>query len=263
MSGRLWQDLTTTDFAALDPEGTICMLPVAAIEQHGPHLPLATDSYICQGVIDRTLELMPDEASVLVLPMQMVGDSLEHSAFAGTLSLSAETLVRSWVEIGASVARTGLRKLLIVNSHGGQPQIVDIVGLRLRAEHGMLVVKANAFAIPDLSDLFDGGVLRHDFHGGAVETSIMLHLRPELVRLDAAEDFEPASVAMAQGYALLNAEQPIGFSWMTQDLQADGACGNARDADAERGEEIVDRTARALVDVIDDMLRFPLSDLKS
>ena len=132
MPRRCWQDMTTEEFAALDAARVIELLPVGAIEQHGPHLPVSTDACINQGILARALEQMPDDLPVTVLPMLPIGKSSEHLGFPGTLTLSAETLIRLWTEVGLSVARAGVRKLVLFNSHGGQPQVMDIVARDLR-----------------------------------------------------------------------------------------------------------------------------------
>jgi len=118
-------------------ERIVAILPVAAIEQHGPHLPLGVDAIINEGIVRAAMPLMPD--SVLVLPTMEIGKSNEHQAFPGTLTLSAETLIRLWTEIGDSVARAGVRKLLIFNSHGGQTGLPEVVATDLRARLGMIV----------------------------------------------------------------------------------------------------------------------------
>ncbi len=146
---RYWQDMTTTDVAAADMQRLIALLPVAAIEQHGPHLPLSVDATINRAILERAVTLMPADLPVSVLPAQPVGKSDEHGAFPGTLSLSAETLIALWRDIGASVARAGVRKLVLLNTHGGQPQILDVVAGELRARHQMLAVAVNAYRLYD------------------------------------------------------------------------------------------------------------------
>jgi len=258
-----WHELTTEDFAAVDAERTVALLPVAAIEQHGPHLPLYTDACIAEGLVAATLDRLDDARSLLVLPAMTVGDSMEHAAFPGTLSLSSETLHRAWRELGDSVARAGLRKLVILNTHGGQPQITDLVALDLRRAHGMLVVKANYFAFGVPHQLFDDEELDHGIHGGAVETSIMLHLRPDLVRTEAAENFEPLSLQMAADYRHLGPEGPIGFGWTAQDLNPAGVVGDATRADAEKGRRVLEHAAKGLAELIDEVARFPLANLRA
>ena len=121
-----WQELRSPEFEALDPERTVALLPVGAVEQHGPHLPVMVDAGLNQAIVERALGLLPEGTPVLVLPMTSYGKSDEHRDFRGTLTLSAETLGRVWHEIGVSVRRAGVRKLLFLNSHGGQPQVMQI-----------------------------------------------------------------------------------------------------------------------------------------
>jgi creatinine amidohydrolase len=259
---RYWQDLTTKDFAGIDTERTIAVLPVGAVEQHGPHLPVWVDSAINCGILGRAVPQIPEDLSVLVLPMMPVGKSDEHQAFPGTLSLSAETLIRVWTEIGESVHRAGIRKLVLFNSHGGQPQIMDIVARDLRVRLKMFVVTCSWFS-PGLPDgLFPPSEVEHGIHGGGIETSMMLHLRPDLVRQAERRKFDSLSIEMAQEFKYLTPEGKIGFGWQTQDLNLFGACGDARDADAERGAALIDHAARCLVELLGEVDRFPLDALR-
>lgn len=260
---RYWQDLTTEDFSALDLARSVALLPVGAIEQHGPHLPLSTDTTIVEGVVARALALLPDSAQVLVLPTQAVGLSPEHGDFSGTLSLTPETAIRAWSEIGAGLSRAGLRKLVILNSHGGQPQIVDLVAQRLRLDHGLLAVKLNTFRLGVPPGLFDEAELTHGIHGGALETAMMLHLRPDLVRRDKIADFRPLSRELEDGGARLSTRGPAAFAWAAQDLNPAGVCGDARKGDAEKGRAVIEHLAAALADILAEVARFPLARLKN
>ena len=134
MSARDWWDLTTEEFSALDAERTVALLPVCAVEQHGPHLPVRVDAAINAGILARAIELVADESPLLVLPAQNVGKSDEHTAFAGTLTINYETLGRLWFDLAQSVHRAGCRKIIFFNSHGGQPQLIDIVCRELRVQ---------------------------------------------------------------------------------------------------------------------------------
>lgn len=254
-----WQDLTTTDFDGLNPESTLVVLPVAAIEQHGPHLPLGTDLLINRGVIAAARQHLTDGVRVIVLPEQAVGDSVEHSAFAGTLTLPTESLLGSWSAIGSAVAKTGLRKLVIFNSHGGQVGLVDQVALRLRVQQRMLVVRANYFAFGTPAGLFEDDELARGLHGGELETSMMLHLHPDLVRQDALQAFAWPDMAPD---ALLAPEQPVGFAWMSQDLNPSGAIGHAARADAERGEQLLDFLGRRLASLLAETAAMSLNALR-
>lgn len=260
---RYWQEMTTEDFERLDVERVIAVLPVAAIEQHGPHLPVEVDTRINMGLIGRMLELAPADLPVTVLPTMPVGKSNEHLAFPGTLSLSAETLIRLWTEIGECVHRAGIRKMVIFNTHGGQPQIADIVARDLRVRLGMFVVCANGYGLGKPEGLFPEAEMQHGIHGGTSETSMMLHLRPDLVKMDKAINFVPLSVQMEQDYELLMPEGRVGFGWQTQDLNPHGACGDASVADAARGKTAIDFAAGRFVTLLQEIARFPLSTLKS
>lgn len=263
MRSSFWQELTTRDFADLDPEKTVALLPVAAIEQHGPHLPLATDAVINAGIVAEAMEHLPDHLCVLVLPALTVGSSLEHTAFAGTLSIDAETLLATWRQIGACVARAGIRKLVILNTHGGQTALVDLAALQLRAAHAMLVARANYSRFGAPAGLFSADELAEDMHGGLVETSLMLHLRPDLVRRDAIEAFAGLPRTFAARNEQLGVEKPIGFGWMSQDLHPSGACGNAAGADASRGKAYLEHVAGALVRLLAEVTATPLSVIEN
>ena len=172
-SSRRWSELTTAEFANVDRDRTVAILPLSATEQHGPHLPLSVDADINSLLIDRTLDILDESLPVLVLPPVEVGLSPEHADFPGTLTLSAETMIALLVEIGQSVAQTGLRKLALVNTHGGQSQILDLVAQRLR-NGGMVVACLNAYRYWDVAARFGDAEATYGIHGGAAETSIML-----------------------------------------------------------------------------------------
>ncbi len=256
MAGRYWQELTTRDFGRLDTARAIAVLPVAAVEQHGPHLPLATDTVIADGLVAALLGRVPGH--VLVLPTQAVGHSLEHERFAGTLSITAERLLGVWLDIARGIASAGVRKLVVLNSHGGQRSLVDLAAVRMRAELGMLAVRASYFALGQPEGLFDEREVRHGIHGGEVETSLMLHLRPDLVRSAELRDVPGLAAEMAAGYTLLGPEKPVGFGWMSQDLDPSGVCGNAARADADRGRRYLEHLADQLAVLIDELGRTPL-----
>ena len=261
-----WRDLATTDFAALEAERCIALLPVAATEQHGPHLPLGTDAQINAGIVRRTLTLLPDDVTLLVLPAQEIGDSLEHERYPGTLSVSAEALLAQWTAVGAGVAKAGLRKLIIFNSHGGQIQIVDLAAQRLRAAHRMLVARVTSFQLGLPEGLVPAAEVAHGLHGGLVETAMMQHLHPDLVRTDRLQAFQSAGLGMAAQFRRLRAEatEPgtAGFAWEAQDLHPDGATGDAGAGTAEIGAAIVDHMAWALAEVVLDVAEFRLDDLR-
>lgn len=253
---RHWTDLSTEDFRTLPMDKAIAVLPVAAVEQHGPHLPVGVDTYIMQGYIAAVLERLPDDLHPLFLPVQAVGKSNEHLAFPGTLTLSAETAIRAWTEIGESISRTGCRKLVIANSHGGNVSIIDIVARELRVRCDMLVVAASwdRFGYPDL---FGARELRHGIHAGEVETSLMLAFRPETVRMDAASNFEPRSLATEQRYRHLGIRTSTSFGWMSQDLNEAGAMGDAASASRDKGEACAAHGAEAFIALLREVADCP------
>lgn len=258
MKSGYWQDLATTDLEAVDAELTIALLPVSAIEQHGPHLPLSTDAVIADGIVSAALDGLPNPPTVLVLPGFVVGDSAEHTRFPGTLSIDSHTLAAAWLDIGRSVARVGIRKLVILNSHGGQTALVDLAALRLRTELAMLVVRANYFSFGMPDGLFDEREIRYGLHGGEIETSLMLHLAPDLVRQDALATFAGLPAALAERNSMLGAEKPAGFAWMSQDLHPAGVCGDAANADAERGARYLDYLGGCLRTLLVECAETPL-----
>jgi creatinine amidohydrolase len=259
-SGR-WQDLKTTDFAHIDPERTVAVLPVAAIEQHGPHLPLGTDALINAGILDATLERVATPTVVLALPPLAYGDSLEHADFAGTLTITAETLLATWTDIGTSVARAGVRKLVLFNSHGGQKAIVDLAALRLRVASRMLVARASYFAFGAPNGLFDADEWLHGIHGGEIETSLMLHLHPELVHRAALRNFPSLGETLARGNRWLGVDKPIGFGWQSRDLNPAGVCGRAEAADPERGARYLEHIAVSFATLLSEVAATPLAVL--
>ena len=224
---RFWSEMSWTDFDEAEMGEVIAVLPVAAIEQHGPHLPVGVDAFIMEGYIARVVARLPEQSPVLFLPVQSCGSSIEHTDFPGALSLSAPTLIRALTEIAESVFGAGCRKLVLLNSHGGNVAVLDIIAHDLRARLGMLAVTASwhRFGSPD--GLFSDHEKTHGIHAGDIETSLMLSFRPDLVRLDDAADFIPASIAIEGDFNWLRVGRPTGFGWMSQDLsefRRDGRC---------------------------------------
>lgn len=256
MAVRNWFDLTTGEIASVIGR-SIAVLPVAAVEQHGPHLPLSTDVTIAEGYLARLAALDAGDLDILVLPVQSIGKSDEHDAFPGTLTLTAETALRAWSEIGRSLHRAGCGKLVIVTSHGGNSGLIDLVASDLRGL-GMLAVTTawSRFGYPP--GLFPEDEIRHGIHAGAVETALMLALKPDAVRIQAVADFEPRSVAMERDFARLRAGRPAAFAWKAQDLHPSGAIGNATLGTREAGLAALDHGARAFLDLLRDVNRFRL-----
>lgn len=256
-----WQDLSSPELSARVAADPIAILPLAAVEQHGPHLPLGTDLLIAEGYLARIAPLVPPQLNVLVLPIQAVGKSDEHLSFPGTLSLSPQAALAAWIELGACVARTGVRRLVLMNTHGGNVPLMDLVARSLRSDHGMLVVMASLhrFGYPD--GLFAPDERAHGIHGGEIETSLMLAFRPDLVDMAQAKDFAPFSREMETRFTHLRANHPVGFAWLSEDLHREGAMGDARGATREKGEAAAQFGARAFVELLGDVAAFDLAHL--
>lgn len=232
MSRRLdWAEHPASAYDEIDPMRTVCILPTAAVEQHGPHLPLGVDTYIMEGMLARLRTACPPDLDLRILPVQAVGKSNEHLWAKGTLTLSAETALRVWTEIGLSVARAGVRKIVIVNSHGGNADLISILAREMRVQAGMLAVKTSWFdhGVPD--DLYSEHERRFGIHGGDAETSLMLAFRPDLVEMGKAAIFRSA----AEG-APIPPIGPTARAWIASDLNPAGVVGDASLATAGKGE---------------------------
>jgi creatinine amidohydrolase len=262
LPSRFWADLATTDFAALDPAGTVAVLPLGATEQHGPHLPLAVDQCLVDGILARALPRLPAEASVLVLPTQQVGYSPEHADFPGTLTLPVETVIATWIALGECVARAGVKKLLLFNAHGGQVSLMDIVARELRMRCGLIVYSCSWWNLPlgeAVTGQFPPDEHRFGVHAGDMETSLMLALRAQTVRMAQAQDFPSTSRERAAQYPVLGNGRSAKLGWAMQDYNAQGAAGNAAAASAEKGQALLDAAGTQLALLLQEIARLPLS----
>ncbi len=248
-----WGDYRTTEYAAIDPERTIAVLPVAAIEQHGPHLPVSTDTTIMQGMLETVIPRLPENLDIRILPVQAVGKSNEHLYAPGTLTLPAPVLIEAWTELGVSIARAGVKKLVVVNSHGGNEEIMGIVTRELRVRFGMLAVKTSwqRFGRPAgmYTDLED----RQGIHGGDVETSLMLHFRPDLVDMGKARNFVSNVGRAEETFSLLRQTSTHAFAWIATDLNPHGVVGDASIATAEKGRLTAEHQADGFVRLLEDI----------
>jgi creatinine amidohydrolase len=240
-----WADFRAPEYAAIDPIRTIAILPTAAIEQHGPHLPVGTDTLIAEGLLARLRAACPTDLDIRILPVQAVGKSNEHLWARGTLTLTAATALAAWTEIGLSVARAGVRKIVILNSHGGNLDLCSILSRELRVQAGMLAVKAGWGSMGMPEGVYSPQELRFGIHGGDAETSLMLAMYPETVDMSAARDFRSAAET-----ATIPPTGPVSLGWVASDLNPAGVVGEAHLATAEKGEatiaHVIDRTIHLL-----------------
>jgi creatinine amidohydrolase len=261
---RFWADLKSPDFARLDLARCIAVLPVAAIEQHGPHLPLNVDATLVDGVIAAALPHLPAALPLLFLPTLAVGLSPEHARFAGTLTLKASTVISLWTEIAESVAASGIKKIVLLNSHGGNVGLLDVVARDLRARLGLLVYSVSSFNLP----LHGAGEAsaheqRFGIHAGEIETSMMLALKPDQVDMAKAQNFHSTSQDRAEKFSILGDGRSAKLGWQMQDYNAHGAVGNAAAATAEKGRALLDAMGRSLAQLLGEIDQLPADTLRN
>ena len=255
-----WREMTTRDFSTSDTSNWVAVLPIAAIEQHGPHLPVGVDAILAEAMVGRVVAALPGDLPATFLPVQQVCKSNEHIEFPGTLTLTWETAIRAWIEIGQSVARAGLRKLVIVTSHGGNIPPMEIVARELRQTLGMAVATTSWTRLGGarVYEYPDGPMV--DIHGGLSETSMMLASRPDLVRGDMVEDFVSSQTALRQGSAKLGYHMAdANLAWLSNDLNPKGTVGDASRATGELGEVDMAAQAEGFIALLRDMERYKIA----
>ena len=251
-----WAEYRTTEFDGLDPKRVIAILPTAAIEQHGPHLPTGTDTMIMAGMLDALCAALPEDLNIRILPIQAVGKSNEHIHAPGTLTLEAETALGAWRETGLSVARAGLRKIVCVNSHGGNLDLVSILSRELRVRAGMLAVKTQWMSFGTPEGMYSDTERAFGIHGGDVETSLMLHFQPRTVDMAQARNF----TSTAQG-APISPIGPVSLGWVSSDLNAAGTVGDASAATAAKGEATCAHQVGGMIALLRKLRDLPLDGI--
>ena len=262
LASHRWAELNTCDFKFLDPARTVAVLPLGATEQHGPHLPLSVDTVLVDGVVDAALHHLSATDPVLVLPTQSLGLSTEHTAFAGTLHVSPQTLIQILCDIGASVARAGVRKLLMFNAHGGNVGLMDVVARELRAQHGLIVYSSSWYNLPldaKVMGQFSADEHRFGIHAGDIETSMMLALAPDRVNFNEAKNFPSNSQERSKRFAILGDGKSAKLGWHMQDYNPQGAVGNAAAATASKGNALIQSAGQQLALLLKELVILPLS----
>jgi creatinine amidohydrolase len=231
---RKFAYLNWKQIEALPKDKTLLVLPTGAIEQHGQHLPLATDTLISNLLLGRALQLLPDDVHIYALETICYGKSNEHIGFPGTMSLSASTYMAVLREIGASVAAAGIKKLLLFNTHGGNSSLNDVMARDLRAEFGLRTFHMSGSAGAKFEGL-NPQEAKYGFHAGEVETAWLLAATPELVDTNAYTD---NYIARVEDENVLSPEHgAVNFAWLTRDISPSGVLGDPRAATAENGEK--------------------------
>jgi creatinine amidohydrolase len=244
--------LSWTEVAALgDRENVVIVLPTGSIEQHGPHLPCAVDTVICAGVVGHALaKLAPSVAAFAMAPITY-GKSEEHLHFPGTMTLTGQTLLATMIEIGESVYRSGFRKLLIVNGHGGQPQIMEIMAREMRLRHGdFIVIPQHTWRLPHVAGRYmSEREKKLAMHAGHAETAIMLALAPETVHMERAVTNYPPEFPSK----LLSPDGRPACAWTARDFGPSGIIGDPLPATREQGLAILESLALSWAQAITEL----------
>ncbi|MFB2737622.1 creatininase family protein [Umezakia ovalisporum] len=253
---RFFPYLTWTDVQAMpDKENVVIIQTVGAIEQHGPHLPLIVDAAISVGVLGEALKKLDARIPAYALPPLYYGKSNEHWHFPGTITLSTETLTAIMMEVGESIYRAGFRKLVLMNSHGGQPQVMQMAARDLHVKYDdFLVFPLFTWRVPHITkELLTPKEATQGMHAGDAETSIILAMLPELVKMDkAVAEYPPEQIQST----LLSLEGKLPVSWVTRDVSKSGVIGDATTATKEKGHRILESVSDGWVRAIQDIYAF-------
>jgi creatinine amidohydrolase len=253
---RYFPYLTWTQIEQMeDKENIVIVQPIGAVEQHGPHLPIIVDAAISMGVLGKALGQLEANIPAYALPCLYYGKSNEHWHFPGTITLSAQTLLSVLREMAESIYRAGFRKLVLMNSHGGQPQVMEIAARDLHQEYeDFLIFPLFTWRVPHIAgELITAEELEYGIHAGDAETSIMLSLLPEQVKMDKAVKEYPRGLPKD---SLLSMEGKLPFAWLTKELTKSGVMGDATVATKEKGDRLLESVAAGWVRVIKDIYRF-------
>lgn len=253
---RFFPYLSWTDIRAMpDKENVVLIQPVGAIEQHGPHLPLIVDAAIGVAVLGKALSKLDSSIPAYALPSLYYGKSNEHWHFPGTITISAQTLLATLTEVAESVYRAGFRKLVLMNSHGGQPQVMEIAARDLHVKYDdFLVFPLFTWRVPNIAgELLTSNEKQLGIHAGDAETSVMLSILPEQVKMEAAVKEYPTGLPED---SLLTMEGKLPFAWTTRDLSQSGVLGDPTVATKEKGDRILESVADGWVRVLTDVYAF-------
>lgn len=237
----------------------IAVLPLGATEFHGPHLPAETDTIIAEGISARLAARFGEGSGIAFLPVEPVGYSPEHLDHPATRSHEYQDALGRWIGIGEALADVGVRKLLLMNAHGGNSPLMTIVATELRVRRAMLCVATSWTRFEPPAGLFPNSELALGIHAGAMETSVMLALAPERVDLSRAGRFSSFQEELTAENRYLRAYGRHAFGWKMSDLNSKGAVGNARDATAQKGEALISNAVEGLAVLVEEMRRFDLS----
>lgn len=261
-AGKAWDQcffprLSKLEAAQLPKDTTLLVLPVGAIEQHGPHMPVFTDTLIAETFLTAAFEQLPDDANIWLLPAIPYGKSTEHLGHAGTISLSATTLMAVVLDIAKSIRASGFRKLVIVNSHGGNADLLNMMAREIRIETGLAVFRLDPGGLGGADEWITPLEKQYGIHAGDMETSVVLSARPHWVHMELAPTEFPNYPDSR--YLQLRSRA---FAWVMDDLSHTGVSGDAALATAEKGEAMVRQYGALIAEALLDISKFEMSYLK-
>jgi creatinine amidohydrolase len=249
---RNWTELRAPEFAGLSPQ-TIAILPVGSAEQHGPHLPLNTDYVVADSLARDVVAGYGDELDLMLLPSMAVSKSNEHAWSAGTLWLSAATLLTVLDEIARCVATTPVRRLVFLNGHGGNSALLQVASRDVLLAHGLRTFVMHPSVPPDQGGVSPAAELGMGIHAGVEETSVMLHLRPDLVRLELGQRSVPGHLAAFERVRFGGA---VSFGWLSNEFGTDGTLGDPTGATAEHGKQKYEAMIATAAQSLAEIARF-------
>ena len=263
LPNRNFAEMSREEMAGADTSRWIAVMPLAATEFHGPHLPPETDSIIAGAITSRLAAEIDNAIPLTFLPVERVGYSPEHLGHPATLSLEYHVAIDRWIATGLSLGEKGIRKLVLLNAHGGNSPLMSIVATELRLRAGMLCVTTSWTRFGTPNNLIPPEEVAWGIHGGEVETSVMLAIAPDQVKMERAENFSGLQKELAQRYRYLSAYGRHAFGWKMTDLNPRGAVGNAAAATAQKGEALLRHAVAGLIQLIREIDDFDLALLRT
>lgn len=254
---RFLPRLTTREIAAMEKEGVLIVLPVGAIEQHGPHMPVYTDTLIGEALMAEAFEHLPEDAPIWLMPSISYGKSTEHAEFPGTFTLSAQTLMMVLQDIAASLARSGFKKLLLFNTHGGNADLLGMVAREIRISTGLAVYRLDPGAVHYSDSFTDDEEKACGIHAGDVETSLVMAVCPDWVHSELAPREMP-KFPQSPSFSFRSKS----FAWVMRDISRSGIAGDATKANPERGEAMLKKAGPLLAEALLEIAAFDMESLK-
>ncbi|EIJ80420.1 Creatininase [Bacillus methanolicus PB1] len=250
--------LTSKQVEELPKQKALVILPIGAVEQHGPHLPIYTDSLIAEGVLKAVCNYLNEDDNIWILPAIPYGKSTEHLGYAGTISLSGSTLQLIVKDIATSLQKSGFRKLVLFNTHGGNHDLLNMIARDIRIETGLITFRLNSYDFDVAEDIITKQEAAYGIHGGEVETSLVLSFKSEWVKKELCPS-EIMQFPMKIKHLQLKGNNY--FAWKMEDISNTGILGNARKATKEKGEKIIGRLSEILAQVLREMAEFEIDEL--